>query len=264
MKRPDIDHGNPFDWGKASAAYAQYRDIYPPAFYAKIRELGLCTQGQTVLDIGTGTGVLPRNLYPYGARFTGVDISPGQIAQARRLSEEAGMRIDYAVASAETADFPDLSFDVVTACQCFLYFDQDLALPNIHRLLKDTGHFCILFMAWLPEESDIARRSEELVLRYNPTWTGAHMRRQMPDIPERAAGLFEVEHALAYDLPVTFTRESWHGRMVACRGIGASNLAADAIARFEREHIAYLRTVPESFDILHTVSILNLRKRPVS
>ena len=38
----NIDHGKPFDFGKASHTYAQYRDIYPPEFYEKITKRGLC------------------------------------------------------------------------------------------------------------------------------------------------------------------------------------------------------------------------------
>ena len=75
-----IDSGTPFDWGKVSADYAKYRDIYPPEFYQKILSLHLCQEGQKVLDLGTGTGVLPRNMYKYGAKWTGIDISPEQIA----------------------------------------------------------------------------------------------------------------------------------------------------------------------------------------
>ncbi len=61
----NIDGGRPFDWGKTSFDYAKFRDIYPPVFYGKILERGLCIKGQKVLDIGTGTGVIPRNLYRY-------------------------------------------------------------------------------------------------------------------------------------------------------------------------------------------------------
>ena len=92
---PKVDGGKPFDWGKASADYAKYRDIYPEMFYRQILDAGLCVQGQTVLDLGTGTGVLPRNLYRYGAQFVGIDLSPEQIEQARRLAKQAGMQIDF-------------------------------------------------------------------------------------------------------------------------------------------------------------------------
>ena len=68
MKQAHIDHGRSFDWGKASGAYAEYRDIYPPAFYEHLLARGVCGKGQNALDLGTGTGVLPRALYPYGAK----------------------------------------------------------------------------------------------------------------------------------------------------------------------------------------------------
>lgn len=35
----------------------------------------MCIKGQTVLDLGTGTGVLPRNMHKYGAKWIGTDIS---------------------------------------------------------------------------------------------------------------------------------------------------------------------------------------------
>ena len=49
--------------------------------------------------------------------------------------------------------------------------------------------------------------------------------------------------------------------MKACRGIGASLLSTEEIAQWEKEHLDYLSQVPETFDILHYVTILNLRKR---
>lgn len=261
MHHSTIDNGAAFDWGRASADYARFRDIYPAAFYQKIVDLGLCTAGQNVLDLATGTGVLPRNLYQFGAKFTGVDIAANQITQARRLADVQGMRIDFQVCAVEDVEFPDESFDVVTACQCFLYFDKAVVLPRVHRLLRRDGHFCILFMAWLPFESEIAKVSEDLVLRYNPSWTGGRMRRTKPEAPQGADRWFTVDHAVGYDLSVPFTRESWHGRIKACRGIGASSLSAAQIAAWENEHLAYLESVPEQFEIPHYVTLVDLRKR---
>lgn len=128
ISNKNIDKGKSFDWGRTSADYAKFRDIYPPEFYEKIIERGLCIKNQSVLDIGTGTGVLPRNLYRYGARWTGIDISNEQIEYAKKLS--AGMDINYYTSSAENINFPDNSFDVITACQCFWYFDHKRLIPK--------------------------------------------------------------------------------------------------------------------------------------
>lgn len=117
IKNKTIDGGKGFDWGKVSFEYAKYRDIYPQEFYQKILNLRLCKDGQNVLNLGTGSGVLPRNLYSHGAKCVGTDISEEQIKQAKRLSE--GMSIDYYVEATENIAFPAESFDVITACQCF-------------------------------------------------------------------------------------------------------------------------------------------------
>ena len=151
-----IDAGKAFDWGRASEDYARYRDIYPDEFYQKIVNMGLCVSGQNVLDLGTGTGVLPRNLYRYGASWTGIDISPEQIEQARLLAEAEDMRIDFRAVSTELADFPEGSFDVITACQCFWYFDHKTVMPKLARMLKPNGKLLVLYMAWLPLEDPIA------------------------------------------------------------------------------------------------------------
>lgn len=41
ISNKNIDKGNPFDWGKISADYAKFRDIYPQKFYDKIIDLHL-------------------------------------------------------------------------------------------------------------------------------------------------------------------------------------------------------------------------------
>lgn len=256
-----IDAGKAFDWGRTSEDYAKYRDIYPEKFYRRILDRGLCVRGQKVLDLGTGTGVLPRNLYRYGACWTGTDISPEQIRQARRLSEDAGMKIDFQAVSAEEMDFPEESFDVITACQCFWYFDHERVMPELARILKQDGKLLILYMAWLPFEDEIAGKSEELVLKYSPGWTGAGETRHPIGIPDAAYEYFDLEEHEEYDVKVPFTRETWHGRMRACRGVGAS-LSGEELAKWEDEHRKLLdETAPEQFEVLHYAALAVLRKK---
>ena len=135
-----------------------------------------------------------------------------------------------------------------------------MPLPKTHRMLNDNGHFCILWMAWLPDEDEIANATEELILKYNPAWTGGGVTRSRQQLPEWSKPLFTTEQSIIYDIKVPFTRENWHGRIKACRGMGASSLPDDVIREFEREHLKMLSKYPETFDILHYVSILNLKK----
>ena len=158
----DIDNGKPFDWGKTSLDYAKFRDIYPKEFYQKIVDRKLCIDGQSILDVGTGTGVLPRNMYQYGAKWRATDISGNQIEQAKILSKD--MDIDYYVVPTEDISFSDNSFDVITACQCFWYFNHEIVMPKFYRMLKKEGKILVLYMAWLPFEDKIAGASEKLVL----------------------------------------------------------------------------------------------------
>ena len=86
MNDKNIDSGRSFDFGKTAQAYSLYRDIYPDELYNKLRERGVAADGTSWLDLGTGTGVLPSNLYNPKARITGVDISQEQISFARSAS----------------------------------------------------------------------------------------------------------------------------------------------------------------------------------
>lgn len=256
-----IDSGRPFDFGRISSDYAKYRDIYPPVFYRKIADLGLCVKGRRVLDIGTGTGVLPRNMYSYGAQWVGVDISPDQIARAKALAEAEHKDIAFYTCSAEDIDFDDGSFDDVTACQCFWYFDANVLIPGLARVLRSGGSLVLMNMEWLPFEDKIAYASEQLVLKYNPAWSGAGEVRKPVFIPDIALQYFTLSACEDYDLNVHFTREGWHGRMRSCRGVGAS-LDEKSLELWEKEHTLMLEnSAPPEFDVLHHAAYAVLKKK---
>lgn len=261
IKNKKIDNGEAFDWGKASTDYARYRDIYPDIFYEKIINRGLCLKGQRVLDLGTGTGVLPRNMYRYGAEWTGIDISDMQIAQAKRMAAGLQQEIQYFNIGAEEIDFPDSSFDVATACQCFWYFDDRKLVPKLSRIIKEGGKLLLSYMAWLPFEDEIAGMSEALVLKYRPNWSGAGETMHPITAPEYVYEAFEAVYHEEYEIDVPFTRETWNGRMKACRGIGAS-LPREKVAEWENEHKLLLEKIaPEKFSIKHYAAMLELRRK---
>lgn len=251
MSRPVIDNGKTIDWGKTSGDYSKYRDIYPEEFYDKLRFFGIGLPGQKILDLGTGTGVIPRALSKYGAEFTGTDLSEDQISAAIQLSKNLGLDIKWKVCPAEDTGMPDSCFDVVTACQCWWYFDKTKLIPEIKRVLKPGGKLALLYMNWLPYEDKVAEKAEKLVLKYNPDWKGCGFRRNIYSLPSWVNDDFKLNTYHSFLLSVPFTRESWRGRIRSCRGIGAS-LSKEEVERFDSEHDQILKQlVPEAFYVEH-------------
>ena len=248
-----------FDWGKTSDDYAKYRDIYPAEFYERLNSFGIGTAGQRVLDLGTGTGVLPRNMLRFGGKWTGSDISGGQIEQAKKLAD--GTDIEFICAAAEDIDLPDGSFDAVTACQCFWYFDAKTLVPTLDRLLVSGGKLAVMEMAWLPFDDELAGECEKLILKYNPNWTGCSYTRREVHIPSEVLERFDIVKREGFDVNVPFTRQSWHGRLKACRGTAVS-MTPEQLAEWERDDMALLESkAPEQFSILHHAAFCILEKK---
>ena len=246
MEKITVDDGKAFDFGKTSKAYAKYRDIYPEEVFEKLHEIGVGVQGSRWLDLGTGTGVIPRGLAKYGADIVATDISEQQITEAIALSKDYS-NIKYEVLAAEDISYPEHSFDAVTACQCFWYFDPNTVVPVIKSLLKPGGVFLKLYMSYLKEES-IAQDSNSIVKRINGNWKGAS-----PALQDLNTHYFEDPHTETMLVDIPFTRESWHGRMMASRGVMAS-MNAEQLAQFDAEHRKMLEEkYPERFTVRHKV-----------
>jgi len=246
-----VDGGKGFDFGKTAKDYAKYRDIYTESFYKTLHNYNIGVTGQNILDIGTGSGVIPRYMVKYGAKWTGADISAEQIEMAKSLTSESNLDIEYIVCPADKIPASNESFDVVTACQCFWYFNVSTTVPEIQRVLKAGGRFSIMSMIGLPRESAILAKSEELVLKFNPNWNGCNFERQKLAPPNWLQNNFTVVTLHDYVEDVRFTREAWCGRMRACRGVGAS-LPPDLVEQYDKEHYEALCVITdESFVIPH-------------
>ncbi|MBU6427679.1 MAG: methyltransferase domain-containing protein [Cyanobacteria bacterium REEB65] len=100
---------------------------------------------RSVLDVGCGVGhwtLALSAVLPAGAQVVGVDREPEWIQIANAVAQGAAMgdRRRFQVGLAESLDFPDESFDLVT-CQTLLIHlkDAKAALGEMQRVLKPGG-----------------------------------------------------------------------------------------------------------------------------
>ena len=69
----------------------------------------------------------------------------------------------YVTARAEQTDLPDASFDVVTAGQCWHWFDRPKAAQEVRRLLVSKGWLVIAHFDWIPLPGNVVEATEKLI-----------------------------------------------------------------------------------------------------
>jgi SAM-dependent methyltransferase len=146
-------------FGGVADAYERARPGYPDDAVGWLAGEEPCD----VVDLGAGTGKLTRSLVAHGHRVTAVEPLEEMLAQLR-------VAVPGAIAvrgSAEVIPVPDGSADVVTCGQAFHWFDHEVALPEIARVLRPGGRLALVWntrddsQAWVAELTDtVIGRSE--------------------------------------------------------------------------------------------------------
>ena len=245
----------PLHWGAVSQDYLEHRPGYPPDFFVLLQQLGIGRAGQDILDLGSGTGALAVPFARQGARVTAVDVSEGQIQAGQQAARRAGVGIHFRVAPAEVTGLPDHSFDVISASMCWGYFDLNRMETEVPRLLRPEGVLLICRLIWNASGDPIACQTEQLIARHNSAAGKLGRGEDTETVPAWSLARFRLKTFHEYKVAVPFTRESWRGRIRACKWIGAA-LSAEATERFDREHRELLeRIAPAQFNICHRVRI---------
>jgi phosphatidylethanolamine/phosphatidyl-N-methylethanolamine N-methyltransferase len=96
-----------------------------------------------VLDIGTGTGLIPFYICTKVSNVTATDISPEMIHIANQKKKKLNIQnIDFQIQDSYNLTFPDKSFDIVIASNLLhILYNPDKPLNEIKRILKDNGTF---------------------------------------------------------------------------------------------------------------------------
>jgi tocopherol O-methyltransferase len=112
------------------------------------------TQAQDILDVGCGIG--GSSLYladKFGARVTGITLSPVQAQRAEARSQHTHIPGRFLVADALAMPFPNASFDLVWALESGEHMpDKTQFLHECYRVLKPGG--TLILATWCHRETD--------------------------------------------------------------------------------------------------------------
>lgn len=143
-------------------SYDKRSSVYDDYIWAREKSIQLVEysppkSGDSVLDIGTGTGTIPfyiAGMVGETGMITGVDISKGMVERCnKKLSQSNLSHLKFIYGDGVHLDFPDNSFDRIYACASLYWMSHPLAaLRRWFELLKPGG--TLAFNAW-PNKSFI-------------------------------------------------------------------------------------------------------------
>jgi SAM-dependent methyltransferase len=135
-------------WGSGAADYDRLREAQADSIEHLLVRLAV-RPGERALDMATGTGWTARRMAQVGARVTGLDIAPAMVGEARRLTAQAGLDIDFLVGDAEGCGLPSGAFDVIASTFGVAFARRpEAAAAELARLCRPGGR--IGLTAWPP------------------------------------------------------------------------------------------------------------------
>jgi len=197
-------------FGAHAEAYERARPAWPEDAVRWLVPEG----AQLVVELGAGTGKLTRAVAALGVRVVAVEPDPRMFAVLRRLGLEG------VEGSAEAIPLGGGVADAVVAGSSLHWFELELALPEIHRVLRPGGRFGFGWNHRDDRHPAIARMGEAVYAaqarRPGPRWRSRDWPAELT-----ANGLFrDVEQALfehVHELP----REALRDHLLSYSGVAA-------------------------------------------
>ncbi len=118
------------------------------AMFRTLIDLMALQPGETILDVGAGSGALDRLLahwLPHN-RITALDTNPFLLSEAAALARAEGVdsRITFTPGNAETLPFADQSFDGIYSVTVLEECDADRALREMWRVARPGGRIGVI------------------------------------------------------------------------------------------------------------------------
>jgi SAM-dependent methyltransferase len=208
-------------WGARARDWSEIEGQQIPTYEEAIRQAGIGA-GDTVLDVGCGTGAFLRVAADHGAAVSGLDASEALLALARERVPEADLR----QGDLQRLPYADDSFDAVCGFNAFFFADDMVAaLREAGRVAKPGAP--VVIQVWGRPEAFDLRYMKDVLAGFTPPpppgrldattlWQPGILEALATEAglePERA---FDVQWAYAFENEAALTRG-----MMSAGGFGA-------------------------------------------
>jgi SAM-dependent methyltransferase len=249
------------EFGRTAEDYAAHRAGFPESFFDRLLPFGIGLPGQDIVDMGTGTGTLARGFARRGCAVTGIDLDAEMLVQAGIMAEQEGVTVDFKQGTAEATRLEDNCCDVVSAGQCWHWFDPNRAIPEILRILRPGGLLLIGHFDWLTLKGNVVEMTEALILEHCPEWKGAGGMGLYPWWLKQLGDVgIEGMETFSYDVAQVYSQEAWRGRIQASAGI--ASLSPGARNAFDKAFAVELKKFSGEEDLAIPHRVFGLIARP--
>jgi len=117
----------------------------PRAFRRRLLAPARLQPGESVLDVGCGTGSLAleaKRIVGPGGDVHGIDASPEMIARASRKARRSGLQVNFRISPAQAIPFLDGRFDVVSTTLMLHHLPRNSRVEcarEMHRVVRQGG-----------------------------------------------------------------------------------------------------------------------------
>ncbi len=221
--------------GKADV-YQKARPSYAQELLDFVAQKWQIVDGSRVADIGSGTGILTRQLLGLGAKVFAVEPNADMRAKAEELLGEHPNFVSV-VGTAEQTTLPDLSFHLVTAASAFHWFDPERFRQECDRILLPGAPVVLVWNeAGLAEEINLGR--ERIYKKYCPNFKGFSGGREGRNIAKHAFFGEEIQEQ-RFANPLSYDRQTFVNRALS---------SSYSLIETDPEFEAYLAELGELFD----------------
>jgi len=158
--------------------------------YRKVVEIAGVEEGETVLDICSGTGEMSRRLAARGAIVTGVDVTPDMLKKARRKLD--GMSVNLLLMDARRLAFPDDSFDTAFLSLALHDMPRAVSVEALREAARVARRRVVILDYELPRQPLLRAASQRMIEWFETVYFRRYVREGLDPLLSDAGLSFAV------------------------------------------------------------------------